>query len=154
MAKQRAVAKKTPSTKKATKPAISKASIKPMTCAKIAQPIGPYTMGRVITTESGTWGYSSGQIGMNPKGELTSKKPGQQARVACSNLEKLAKANGFTLADTIKTTVFLIDMGHFAEVNAEYAKFFDKNKPPRSCVAVHQLPKGALFEIEAVFFKA
>ena len=68
-------------------------------------------------------------------------------------MKQRAQSNGFKLTDTIKTTVFLTDMAHFDEVNVEYAKFFDKEKPARSCVAVHQLPKGALFEIEAVFFK-
>ena len=126
-----------------------------MTCDKIAQPIGPYSMGAVIAAPGvGTWGYSSGQIGMSPKGELTSQKPGPQAKRALMNLKTLARANGFKMTDTIKTTVFLVDMAHFAEVNVEYAKFFTEGKPPRSCVAVHQLPKGALFEIEAVFFKA
>ena len=91
---------------------------------------------------------------MSPKGELTSQKPGPQAKRALQNLKALALSNGFKLTDTVKTTVFLVDMAHFAEVNAEYAKFFKTDPPPRSCVAVHQLPKGALFEIEAVFFKA
>ena len=72
MAKQRVAAKKTASAKKVTKPTISKTTLKAMTCDKIAQPIGPYTMGKVIETPYGTWGYSSGQIAMNPKGELTS----------------------------------------------------------------------------------
>ena len=153
MAKQVAKAVKAVATKKSA-PAISKTTIKTMSCSKIAQPIGPYSMGKIISTPHGTWGYSSGQIGMNPKGELTGKKPGQQATRAIQNLKLCAQANGFKLKDTIKTTVFLVDMAHFAEVNVEYAKFFNEDKPPRSCVAVHQLPKGALFEIEAVFFKA
>ena len=53
----------------------------------------------------------------------------------------------------MKCNVFLIDMGHFAEVNAVYSQFFKDNPPPRTCVAVHQLPKGANFEVDAVFFK-
>ena len=131
-----------------------KTTLKTMTCPKIAQPIGPYSMGKIIAQPGvGTWGYSSGQIGMSPKGELTSKKPGPQAKRALQNLKMLAQSNGFKLTDAIKTTVFLVDMGHFAEVNEEYAKFFKEDPPPRSCVAVHQLPKGALFEVEAVFFK-
>ena len=72
-----------------------------------------------------------------------------------ANLKALAKANGFKLNEhTIKATVFLTDMSHFAECNAVYAKYFDEDKvPARSCVAVKELPMGALFEVEAVFFK-
>ena len=71
-----------------------------------------------------------------------------------SNLKKLAQINGFTLdGDTVKAVVYLTDMGHFAAVNDVYAKYFKTHPPARSCVAVHQLPKGALFEIEAIFYK-
>ena len=111
-------------------------------------------MGKVITVPGvGTWGYTSGSIGKNMKGELISKNPGPQAKKAMQNLKTLAAANGFKMSDCIKTTVFLTDMEHFAAVNEQYAKFFKGDAPGRSCVAVHQLPKGALFEVEAVFFK-
>ena len=69
------------------------------------------------------------------------------------NLKTLATGNGFKMSDCIKTTVFITDMEHFSAVNEEYAKFFKGDFPSRSCVAVHQLPKGALFEVEAIFFK-
>ena len=69
------------------------------------------------------------------------------------NLKALAESNGFSLNNAVKTTVFLTDMGDFAAVNSVYARYFTGEYPARSCVAVHQLPKGAKFEIEAVFFK-
>ena len=70
------------------------------------------------------------------------------------NMESLAKANGFEMSDMIKSTVFIIDITRGPDVNAEYIKFFkDCDLPARSSFAVHQLPKGALVEIEAVFFK-
>ena len=143
--------------KKTATPKSQKATVKTMQCKQIAQPIGPYSCGKVISQPGqGTWGYSSGQIGMHPKtGDLDGKKPGVQARRALTNLRLLARSNGFDLEKhTVKTTVFLVDMADFAEINVEYAKFFKgKEVPPRSCVAVKQLPKNALFEIEAVFFK-
>ena len=73
--------------------------------------LGPYSAGKIITTENGgTWGYSSGQIAIHPKtGKLISpNKPAGQARQALLNLKNLAKANGFKLNQhTIKATVFL-----------------------------------------------
>ena len=142
--------------KKAAAAAASKTTqtVVTMKCDKIAQPIGPYTMGKIITTPMGTWGYTSGQIGMKPNGELDGTKPAQQARRALSNFRTLAKANGFKMEQCIKTTVFVHDMAHFAECNAVYAKFFDKGEAPaRSCIAAKTLPKNCLFEIEGIFFK-
>ena len=82
-----------------------------------------------------------------------SKSPVVQARRALMNLKLLAKDNGFKLSDAIKTTVYVTDMAVFKDINVEYAKFFNENPPPRSCVAVYQLPKYAAFEIDAVFYK-
>ena len=91
---------------------------------------------------------------MNPKtSELVSKKTSVQAKRALLNLKLLAQANGFKLSDAVKCNVFLTNMADFSEVNTVYGKFFKENPPPRTTVAVHQLPKGAAFEIDAVFFK-
>jgi len=65
----------------------------------------------------------------------------------------LALDNGLTLADAIKTTVYLTDMGDFDAVNAVYSKYFTSNFPARTCVQVAGLPKGAKVEVEAIFFK-
>ena len=60
------------------------------------------------------------------------------------------EANGATLAQVVKTTVFLTDMGHFGAINEVYCKAFGDSRPARSCVAVAALPLGALFEVEAI----
>ena len=87
-----------------------------MTCSSIAQPIGPYSFGKIIEQPGlGTWGYSSGQIPLHPTtGEIVGTTASEQANRALTNLELLASANGFTMQDhTIKTTVFLTDMADF-----------------------------------------
>jgi 2-iminobutanoate/2-iminopropanoate deaminase len=66
-----------------------------------------------------------------------------------TNLSAVLKEAGSSLENTVKVNVFITDMAHFAEMNSVYEKFFT-HKPARSCVAVHQLPKGALVEIEAI----
>ena len=83
-----------------------------------------------------------------------------QAAQALDNLQAVLAAAGMTCADVVKTTVFLADMGDFAAINAIYAKYFPGESPEgnslapaRSCVQVAALPKGALFEIEAVAVK-
>jgi 2-iminobutanoate/2-iminopropanoate deaminase len=119
--------------------------------------LGPYCAGKVISSSAGTWGHSAGQIAKHPKsGKLIGKSPAAQTKQAMQNLKSLAKKNGFKLnRETVKATVFLTSMSHFAECNAVYAKYFDSDcLPARSCVAVKELPMGALFEIEAIFFKA
>ena len=124
-----------------------------------AASIGPYSCGKIINAPEGMWGYSSGQVGRNPEyGALVStSEAAGQAFQALTNLQNLAEANGFILSKhTIKTTVFLTCMSDFAAINVEYSKFFNEpdSLPARSCVAVKELPMGANFEIEAVFFKS
>ena len=70
------------------------------------------------------------------------------------NIKVMAENNGFKMSDMIKALVFLTNMYHQPSVNEQYIKFFeDGNLPARSCIAVHQLPKGGLVEIECVFFR-
>ena len=73
-----------------------------------------------------------------------------QARQALDNLAAVLGAANMTCADVVKTTVFLADINDFAAINAIYAEYFTGEAPARSCVQVAALPKGALFEIEAV----
>ena len=78
-----------------------------------------------------------------------------QTKRALGNLKKLAAVNNFKMdGDTVKAVVYLTDMNDFARCNEVYGKFFKNSPPARSCVAAASLPKGALFEIEATFFKA
>ena len=119
-------------------------------------PIGPFSVGKIIATDQGKWGYSSGALGMCPQsGELVSQDVSEQTDRALKNMQAVAEANGFAMSDAVKTMVFLTDMADFAAVNAVYAKYFTGDEPPaRSCVAVRELPKpGSNFEIEAIFFK-
>ena len=98
--------------------------------------VGPYCHAKL----AGNTLYTSGQLGLIP---ATGGLP-QTAGFA---------AAGMDCADVVKTTVFLADMGDFAAINAIYAKYFSGEAPARSCVQVAALPKGALFEIEAVAVK-
>lgn len=111
--------------------------------------VGPYCHARL----AGSTLYTSGQLGLIPAtGELPQGMEAQAAQ-ALDNLTAVLAAAGMTCADVVKTTVFLADMGDFAAINAVYAKYFPGEAPARSCVQVAALPKGALFEIEAVAVK-
>ena len=108
--------------------------------------IGPYSQAIV----SGGTVYCSGQIGLDPAtGELADGLEAQAER-ALRNLTAVLDAAGVTVADVVKTTIFLADMGDFAAVNAIYASAMPDPPPARSTVAVAGLPKGALVEIEAI----
>ena len=69
------------------------------------------------------------------------------------NLKAVVEAAGMTMADIVKTTVFLSDINDFAAVNAIYASYFTGDAPARSCVQVAQLPKAGLVEVEAIAVK-
>jgi 2-iminobutanoate/2-iminopropanoate deaminase len=108
--------------------------------------IGPYSQGFI----SGGFLFTSGQIPLDPaSGEVSGKTVSEQAERAIANLKAVLEAGGSDLSKVIKTTCFLADMGDFAAFNEVYAKHFT-GKPARSCVAVKQLPKSVLCEIEAI----
>ena len=101
---------------------------------------------------AGDWVAISGVIG-HVDGVLAEGGIGAQTRQALANLLDVLAENGLTTADVIKTNVFLVQMDDFAAMNEEYAKVFTTDFPARSAVAVHQLPLGAAFEIEAWAFR-
>ena len=108
--------------------------------------IGPYSQGFV----SGGLVFTSGQIPLDPAtGDVKGKTAAEQAEQAIANLKAVLEAAGSSLSKGIKTTCFLADMADFASFNEVYAKHFP-GKPARSCVAVKQLPKSVLVEIEAI----
>jgi 2-iminobutanoate/2-iminopropanoate deaminase len=108
--------------------------------------IGPYSQGYV----SGGFVFTSGQIPLLPEtGEVTGKTIAEQTGQAVRNLKAVLEAGGSSLEKVIKTVCFLADMNDFAAFNEVYAKHFT-GKPARSTVAVKQLPKNVLVEIEAV----
>ena len=110
--------------------------------------IGPYSQGWVV----GNFVYTSGQIPVDPANGEVPAGIAAQAEQSCKNVAAILEAAGSTLEGVVKTTCFLADMGDFAAFNEVYAKYFT-SKPARSCVAVKDLPKGVLCEIEAVAVK-
>ena len=110
--------------------------------------IGPYSQGWVV----GDFVYTSGQIPVDPASGEVPAGIAAQAEQSCKNVAAILEAAGTTLEGVVKTTCFLADMGDFAAFNEVYAKYFT-SKPARSCVAVKDLPKGVLCEVEAIAVK-
>ena len=109
--------------------------------------IGPYSQ----AIEVNGLVFTSGVIPIVPEtGEIVEGGIEEQAEQAIGNLAALIEASGADIANTIKTTVFIKDMGDFAKVNEIYAKYFTGDCPARSCVEVARLPKDVLIEIEAI----
>jgi 2-iminobutanoate/2-iminopropanoate deaminase len=112
--------------------------------------IGPYS--QAIKLDG--FVFCSGQLGLDPtSGELVEGVEAQAER-SLRNLAAVLDAAGMTLADVVKTTLFLADMGDFDAVNAVYARHMPDPPPARSTVAVKALPKGGLVEIEAIARRA
>ncbi len=111
--------------------------------------VGPYCHAKLC----GNTLYTSGQLGLVPATGQLPQGVEAQAAQALDNLQAVLAAAGMGLADVVKTTVFLADMNDFAAINGIYAQYFTGEAPARSCVQVAALPKGALFEIEAVAVK-
>ena len=107
--------------------------------------IGPYSQGWVV----GEFVYTSGQIPVDPATGAIPEGIAAQAEQSCKNVGAILEAAGSSLEQVFKTTCFLADMGDFAAFNEVYARYFT-TKPARSCVAVKDLPKGVLCEIEAI----
>ena len=108
--------------------------------------IGPYSQATVV----GNLIFTSGQIPLNPEtGVLEGESIAEQTHRVCKNLEAVLSSAGGSLKSAVKTVCFLNDMADFAEFNEVYAQYFTE-KPARSCVAVKELPKGALVEVEVI----
>lgn len=109
--------------------------------------IGPYSQAIAV----GDFIFCSGQVALDPTtGELGADDVRAQTRRALENLNAVLRAGGATLGDVVKTTVFLVNMGDFAEMNEVYGEFFASEPPARSTIAVAALPRGARVEVEAV----
>jgi 2-iminobutanoate/2-iminopropanoate deaminase len=95
--------------------------------------------------------FCSGQTPLDPdSGELVGTTPADQTRQCLRNLQAVCAAAGTTLADAVRMTVYVTDMGAFAAVNEVYGTFFEADPPARVTVGVASLPKGAQVEIDAV----
>ena len=110
--------------------------------------IGPYSQGY----EANGFVFTSGQIPVDPASGAIPEGIAAQAEQSCRNVGAVLEAAGVDFTAVVKTTCFLADMADFASFNAVYEKFFI-SKPSRSCVAVKELPKGVLCEIEAIAVK-
>lgn len=107
--------------------------------------IGPYSQGH----EADGLIITSGQLPVDPADGTIPAGIEAQAEQSCKNVGAVLAAAGANFSHVMKTTCFLADMADFSAINAVYAKYF-VSKPARSCVAVRELPKGVLCEIEAI----
>jgi 2-iminobutanoate/2-iminopropanoate deaminase len=111
--------------------------------------IGPYSQ----AVWAGDFLYLSGMMPIDPAtGALEPADIKLQAARIMKNIEAVLAEAGLTQENVVKTTCFLSDMGNFADFNAVYGAYFS-SKPARSCVAVRELPKGALVEVEVIAYK-
>jgi 2-iminobutanoate/2-iminopropanoate deaminase len=109
--------------------------------------IGPYSQAVIANG----FLYSAGQIALDPAtGQVVDGGIREQTARVMANLKAVIEAAGSSLSKVVKTTVFLVDMADFSEMNEVYAKAFGDHKPARSTVAVSGLPRGVRVEIEVV----
>ncbi len=112
--------------------------------------LGPYEAGIKI----GKFIFTSGQIPLDPAtNQLVTGSIEEQTHMCLKNIKGILEAEGYSLNDVVKTTVFLSDMNNFDAVNKVYAEYFVQNKPARSCIQVAKLPKNAGIEIEVIACK-
>lgn len=108
--------------------------------------IGPYSQAII----SGNFVFASGQIPVNPaSGKIEETDITEQTRRVCENIKALLSAAGSSIDKVVKTTCFLADIADFADFNEVYKEYFI-SCPARSCVAVRDIPKGCLAEIEVI----
>ena len=108
--------------------------------------IGPYSQAFKVNG----FVFTSGQIAINPEsGEVETTTISAQTEQVCKNLKNVLEAAGSSLDKAVKTVCFLADMNDFAAFNAVYGEYFS-SKPARSCVAVKNLPKNVLVEVEVI----
>lgn len=111
--------------------------------------IGPYSQ----AIEVNGFLFASGQIALSPEsGEVVGRTIEEQTVRVCENVKGILEAAGLDFSHVVKTTCFLADIGDFAAFNAVYGEYFT-GKPARSCVAVKDLPKSVLCEIEVIAAK-
>ena len=120
--------------------------LKKVSTDKAPAAIGPYSQGIIANG----FLFASGQIPINPTtGEIEGEEISAQAELVMKNIGELLLAAGTSYENVVKTSCFLADMNDFAAFNAVYEKYFT-GKPARSCVAVKQLPKSVLCEVEVI----
>ena len=124
--------------------------MKAVSTTKAPAAIGPYSQ----AIEANGFVYASGQLPIDPAtGQFPEGGIKEQTRQSLTNAQNILKEAGIDLSHVVKTTVFLSDIANFAAMNEVYAQFFSEPFPARSAVAVKDLPKGALVEIEVIAVK-
>ena len=109
--------------------------------------IGPYSQAIKV----GNLLFCSGQIALDPKTmQMVGATAAEQAEQVLKNLAAVLAAGGGSLANVVRTTIYLVSMGDFAAVNEVYGKHFGSHKPARATVAVKELPKAGLVEIDCI----
>lgn len=108
--------------------------------------IGPYSQ----AVKTGNLLFTSGQIAINPAtGNVEAETIEGQTKQVCENIKAIVEAAGASMNKVVKTVCFLADIADFGAFNEVYAEYFT-SKPARSCVAVKDLPKGVLCEVETI----
>lgn len=121
--------------------------MKPIVTSAAPAAIGSYSQ----AIEVNGFVYASGQLPIDPAtGAFPEGGVQEQTRQSLLNVKAILEEAGLTLANVVKTTVYLADMGDFAAMNEIYSQFFSQPFPARSAVAVKALPKGALVEVEVI----
>ena len=122
--------------------------MKTLETKKAPAAIGPYSQAKMV----GNFVFASGQIPVDPATGNIPEGIAAQAEQSCKNVGAILEAAGSGYEKVVKTTCFLAEIADFAAFNEVYAKYF-VSKPARSCVAVKDLPKGVLCEVEAIAVK-
>ena len=113
--------------------------------------IGPYSQG----VKAGNFAFVSGQLPIDPAtGKFAGETIAEQTKQSLTNVKAILEAEGFTMADVVKTTVLLDNIADFGAMNEVYATFFGECAPARAAFEVGKLPKDALVVIEAIAYKA
>ena len=120
--------------------------MKQISTNKAPAAIGPYSQ----AIDLGNMVFLSGQIPIDPATGVMPESVEAQAKQVLTNIQNILAEAGLTMANVVKTTVFLSDLGDFAAVNEVYASFFAEPYPARSCVQVAAIPKGAKVEIDTI----
>ncbi len=121
--------------------------LEPIQSSSAPAAIGPYSQ----AIKLGNLLFCSGQIALDPKsGQMVGQNAAEQAEQVLKNLAAVVAAAGASLASVVRTTIYLVSMSDFAAVNEVYGRHFGDHKPARATVAVKELPKGGLVEIDCI----